>query len=110
MVDTSAPTMMVPVVVSPVALLMNRVGKAVSRQWPPPDSAGTVTALPVRPAAQPGSAGMDGAGMMFDWDGMTANWGCTATTTCSDWPFEGRQSTIPPPGTSSGHGAGPGLR
>src|SRR4249920_1705919 len=103
MVDTSAPTMMVPVVVCPVAGLMNWVGKAVSRQWPPPDSAGTVTAWPVRPAAQPGLAGIAGGGMMFDWDGMTANWGCTATCTCSGLPFAGSQSTIPPPGTSSGH-------
>ena len=65
MLDTSRPTMMVPVVVCPVASLMNWVGKAVSRQWPPPDSAGTVTVWPARPAAQPGSAGMAGRREMF---------------------------------------------
>src|SRR6516225_2220354 len=104
MLDTSTPTMMVPVVVCPVTSLRNRVGKAVTRQWPPPDSAGRVAVWPARPAAQPGSVGMTGPGMMFELDGMTSNWGSTATTTCCTWPPAVSQSAIVLPGTGTGQG------
>ena len=53
---------------------------------------------------------MTGPGMMFDWDGMTANWGSTATTTCCTRPPAVSQSAIVLPGTSSGQGDGPGGR
>src|SRR6266516_2431072 len=99
------PMTMVPVVTCPLRLLVSVADRAVTRQWPPPVCARTVTGLPEMLSSQPRLSCMAGPGTVVGWESTPAG-GLAGTQTGCGGPLVASQERATPD-EYVGHGPEP---